>query len=61
MAGLSSCARGWLLAAALAFASLAASAGAPQAKGQAPGWYRIMIGDFEVTALNDGTVGLPVD
>jgi glyoxylase-like metal-dependent hydrolase (beta-lactamase superfamily II) len=38
-----------------------AQAGAPQAKGQAPGWYRMMLGDFEVTALNDGTVGLPVD
>jgi hypothetical protein len=45
----------------LAFASLGASAGAPQAKGQAPGWYRMMIGDFEVTALADGTVGLRVD
>jgi len=61
MAALSSCTRSWLLAGALALASLAASAAAPQAKGQAPGWYRMMVGDFEVTALADGTVGLPVD
>jgi len=39
----------------------AAHAGAPQAKGQAPGWYRMTLGDFEITALNDGTVQLPVD
>jgi len=39
----------------------AAQAEAPQLKGQAPGWYRLMVGDFEVTALNDGTVDLPVD
>lgn len=38
-----------------------AFAGAPLAKGQAPGWYRMMLGDFEVTALSDGTVELPVD
>ncbi|MES2260185.1 MAG: MBL fold metallo-hydrolase [Pseudomonadota bacterium] len=31
------------------------------AKVQAPGYYRMMLGDFEVTALNDGTVDLPVD
>jgi glyoxylase-like metal-dependent hydrolase (beta-lactamase superfamily II) len=41
--------------------SAAALAGAPAAKGQAPGWYRMMLGAFEVTALSDGTVGLPVD
>lgn len=44
----------------LSIAALA-HAGAPQAKGQAPGWFRLMIGDIEVTAINDGTVGLPVD
>jgi glyoxylase-like metal-dependent hydrolase (beta-lactamase superfamily II) len=38
-----------------------AFAGAPLAKGQAPGWFRMMLGDFEVTALSDGTVDLPVD
>ena len=40
--------------------SVAAYAGAPQVKTQAPGYYRMMLGDFEVTALSDGTVGLPV-
>jgi len=38
-----------------------ARAGAPMAKGQAPGWYRMSLGDFEVTALSDGTLPLPVD
>src|SRR5450631_1189751 len=37
-----------------------ASADAPQVKAQAPGYYRMMLGDFEVTALSDGTAGLPV-
>lgn len=47
----------------LAVASLSApaQAAAPQLKTQAPGWYRLMLGSFEVTALSDGTVGLPVD
>jgi len=40
---------------------LAAHAAAPLAKTQAPGYYRMMLGDFEVTALSDGTVNLPVD
>ncbi|OZB00004.1 MAG: MBL fold metallo-hydrolase [Polaromonas sp. 39-63-203] len=30
-------------------------------KTSAPGFYRMMLGDFEVTALSDGTVNLPVD
>lgn len=38
-----------------------ALAGAPLAKGQAPGWFRMMLGDFEVTALSDGTADLPMD
>jgi glyoxylase-like metal-dependent hydrolase (beta-lactamase superfamily II) len=38
-----------------------AMAGAPIAKGQAPGWFRMMLGDFEVTAINDGTLDLPAD
>ena len=29
-------------------------------KTQAPGFYRMMLGDFEVTALSDGTVKLPM-
>jgi glyoxylase-like metal-dependent hydrolase (beta-lactamase superfamily II) len=45
----------------LAAASLGAHAEAPQVQGQAPGWYRMQLGAFEITALNDGTVSLPVD
>jgi glyoxylase-like metal-dependent hydrolase (beta-lactamase superfamily II) len=36
-------------------------AAAPLAGTNAPGFHRIMLGDFEVTALSDGTVDLPVD
>jgi glyoxylase-like metal-dependent hydrolase (beta-lactamase superfamily II) len=39
----------------------AAHASAPLAKTGNPGWYRMMLGDFEVTALSDGTVTLPTD
>jgi len=38
-----------------------AHAGAPQVKTQAPGYYRMMVGDIEITALSDGTVALPMD
>jgi glyoxylase-like metal-dependent hydrolase (beta-lactamase superfamily II) len=48
-------------AALFALASGAALAAAPMAKTQAPGFYRTMLGDFEVTVLNDGTVDLPMD
>jgi glyoxylase-like metal-dependent hydrolase (beta-lactamase superfamily II) len=37
-----------------------ALAGAPQVKTQAPGWYRMMLGDFEVTSLSDGTFPMDV-
>ena len=37
-----------------------ATAAAPMVKTQAPGYYRMMLGDFEVTALSDGTVQLPM-
>jgi glyoxylase-like metal-dependent hydrolase (beta-lactamase superfamily II) len=37
-----------------------AGAAAPLAKTSAPGYYRMMLGDFEVTALSDGTVDLHV-
>jgi len=40
--------------------SPASHAAAPQLKTQAPGYYRMMLGDFEVTALSDGSLGLPV-
>ncbi len=39
----------------------AAHAAAPQVGTQAPGYYRTKVGSFEVTALSDGTIGLPVD
>lgn len=55
---------GLSIALALGAAGLPAStalAAAPQQKVQAPGWYRLMVGSVEVTALNDGTVDLPVD
>ena len=35
-------------------------AAAPQQKGQAPGYYRMMLGDFEIVALSDGTLPLDV-
>ena len=37
-----------------------ALAAAPMVKTQAPGYHRMMLGDFEITALSDGTVKLPV-
>lgn len=56
----------WLrkgLAAATSSLALAftAQAGAPQVKTQVPGYYRMMLGDFEVTALSDGTIDLPLN
>jgi glyoxylase-like metal-dependent hydrolase (beta-lactamase superfamily II) len=52
-----------LTAAACAAAFIAAptNAAAPMAKTPAPGYFRMMLGDFEVTPLSDGTVDLPVD
>ena len=51
-----------LFAVALAFATFSptAAAEAPMVKTQAPGFYRMMLGDFEVTAISDGTVKLPM-
>lgn len=46
------------LAGSMLMLSFAAQAGAPQVKTQAPGFYRMMLGDFEVTALFDGTIDL---
>lgn len=37
-----------------------AEAAAPQQKTQAPGYYRFMVGDIEVTALSDGTFPMDV-
>jgi glyoxylase-like metal-dependent hydrolase (beta-lactamase superfamily II) len=49
------------LAACTALAALPALAAAPFAKSPAPGYFRVMVGNFEVTPLSDGTVDLPVD
>lgn len=38
-----------------------AQAAAPQLRTSTPGWFRMMLGDFEITALSDGTADLPVD
>ena len=50
-----------LAALALCAATTLVHAAAPPAKGQAPGWYRMALGAFEITALSVGTVDLPVD
>ena len=50
-----------LLAAALAAAALTAQAAAPMVKTPAPGFYRMMVGDIEVTPISDGTFDLPMD
>lgn len=49
-------------AAAVAFATLSnmALAAAPMHKTQAPGFYRLMLGDFEVTVLSDGALSFNV-
>src|SRR6185312_14722225 len=49
------------VATALGLVALPALAAAPMVKTSAPGYYRFMLGNFEVTALSDGTVDLPVD
>ena len=55
----------FLSAAALAVATLGltstAQAAAPMVKTQAPGFFRFMVGSFEVTAISDGTVKLPMN
>jgi glyoxylase-like metal-dependent hydrolase (beta-lactamase superfamily II) len=45
-----------MLAGVTLFAAVAAQAAAPMALTNPPGFYRIMLGRFEVTALSDGTV-----
>lgn len=41
--------------------SIEVMAAAPMAKTSSPGYFRMMLGEFEITALNDGTIDLPVD
>lgn len=40
--------------------SMPVLAAAPMAHKQAPGYYRMMLGEFEITALSDGTHAFPV-
>lgn len=49
------------LASVLSLTAISAFASAPMAKVPAPGYYRFMLGDFEVTALSDGAVAMPVE
>jgi glyoxylase-like metal-dependent hydrolase (beta-lactamase superfamily II) len=50
-----------LMAVGLACGSGPGYSAAPRASGQAPGFYRFLLGDYEVTVLSDGTVSRPVD
>jgi len=56
-----------LLLASIAFAAVTslmlppAHAAAPMVGTQAPGYYRIMVGAIEVTALSDGTIDFPMN
>lgn len=50
-----------LALASLSLAAIPSFAAAPLQATSAPGYYRIMVGAYEVTALSDGTVDLPVD
>ena len=49
-----------LATALLGLAATAAVAAAPMVRTQSPGYHRLMVGDFEVTVLSDGTVKLPM-
>jgi len=51
--------RNIVIAIAFGAASISAQAAAPMAKTPTPGFFRFMLGDFEVTALNDGTTRMP--
>jgi hypothetical protein len=44
-----------------AFVAGSAFAAAPMVKTPGPGYFRMMLGNFEVTAISDGTVDLPVN
>ncbi|WP_426703043.1 MBL fold metallo-hydrolase [Rhodanobacter sp. Col0626] len=43
-----------------ALVSKDAPAGTPIIRTQVPGYYRLILGDFEVTALSDGTIDFPM-
>lgn len=50
----------WMVSGALVLLSSVALGSAPMHKTQAPGYYRVMLGDFEITALSDGTFSFNV-
>ena len=50
-----------LLAACALLIAVASQAAAPLVKTQAPGYYRTMLGEFEITALSDGSHPFPID
>jgi glyoxylase-like metal-dependent hydrolase (beta-lactamase superfamily II) len=61
---LPSAARAAALATTMIFATLSTApvmAAPPMVKTPAPGYFRLMLGEFEVTALSDGTVDVPAD
>ncbi|SEN15458.1 Glyoxylase, beta-lactamase superfamily II [Duganella sp. CF517] len=49
------------LAVACALLAPAGRAAAPLVGTQAPGYYRMMLGDYEITALSDGSHAFPID
>ena len=49
-----------ILSVAMSTIAVSTFAAGPMVKTQAPGYYRMMLGDFEITAISDGTVKLPV-
>ncbi|OBU86122.1 MBL fold metallo-hydrolase [Chromobacterium subtsugae] len=49
------------ISAATLLSATSSLAAAPQIHAQAPGYYRMMLGRFEITALSDGTVKVPLD
>jgi glyoxylase-like metal-dependent hydrolase (beta-lactamase superfamily II) len=54
--------RCWFLSVTVALLAVTvAHSAAPKSKAAAPGFYKVMVGDIEVTALSDGTVELPMD
>ena len=59
--GLRSLCLGMFLALAAMLVLPAADAAAPQARAPNPGYYRMMLGDFEVIALSDGSHPFPVE
>ncbi|MFJ3264849.1 MBL fold metallo-hydrolase [Serratia liquefaciens] len=53
--------RNIFIGALFAIFSTTSNAAAPFSKVENPGFYRIMLGDFEVTALSDGISAMPAD